>query len=189
MKKRSQWILIVLVGLFLASCATAPPEPAPVEETIVVVEPAPEPEPAPVAPVVVDRTAVNAAKANADKAKMKADSVKAAKAAPVEYQGAVALYTKAGESDKSEALEAAITGYNSAAAGFLSSADKADKARMAALEAMNKLTKRFPTPRPLLTRLIKKQQGGLNNHEKTTYGIYASRGCRDDSVIPVAPDG
>ena len=165
----------------------APPEPAPVEEPKVVVEPAPEP--APVAPVVVDRAAVDAAKANADKAKMKADSVKAAKAAPVEYQGAAALYTKAGESDKSGALDAAITGYNSAAAGFLSSADKADKARMAALDAMNKSDKAISDTEAAADKAYKEATGGLNNHEKTTFGIYASRNCRDDSVIPVAPDG
>ena len=114
MKKDKRWIMLVFVGLLLASCGTAPDADK------------------------IDRAAVDESRMAADQAKILADAVMAEKAAPTEYMRAQDHYDQAEMADMDGDLDVAYEMYIEAAKAFQESVDVAENARMAALEVIRK---------------------------------------------------
>lgn len=123
-------IPILVISVFLASCATAPPEAAPkADDTAVVEDTKPAEKPA-------DKTAMMNAKSQAETARKKATDAKAPRAAKTLFNAAAAQYEAGLKSEGNNDFETATSSYKSAAEGFTKAAEAADKARVEALEAM-----------------------------------------------------
>ncbi len=85
----------------------------------------------------IDRTRVSEAKNSADTARFDAENAKAPKAAPQEFEAAVALYEEGESLDTADDLEGAYEAYSGAAQGFKAAKETADTRREEALRAMN----------------------------------------------------
>ena len=131
LKRQNLYLALVLItGLFLISCASAPAAEETAEEVVSdTAEGVTE-------TVVIDASKVKEAKNSADTARIAAVNAKAEKAASDEFTSAEALYSQGAEAETAGDMEAAYGAFVSAAEAYNKAASTADTNRQAAIEAM-----------------------------------------------------